>query len=129
MENSIIDLIIRIKNGYMSKRELVKSPYSKYKEELLKILEKIGYIDSYQIEEKNKIKQVLIKLSYPNGNPAITAVKILSRPGKREYIGYRQLKPVMGGLGRVIISSSAGIIDNFEAKKRRLGGELLFEIW
>lgn len=128
MENSIIDLIIRIKNGYLASKERIISPYSKFKEEILKKLKELNFIKNYQLD-KNHFNQITIELLYYNNQPAMKDVKIFSKPGRRYYISYKDLKPVMSGYGYSIISSPKGIISNIEAKTKKLGGELLFNIW
>ena len=128
MENSIIDLVIRIKNGYMAKKEIIESPHSKYKEAILKKLMNLKFIESYSVKGKIK-KNIIINLSYEEGNPAITDVKIFSKPGMRLYISYKNLKPVLSGFGYSVLSTSKGIMTNREAKKAKLGGELLFSFW
>ena len=80
MENSIIDLVIRIKNGYMAKKEPIESPHSKYKEAILKKLLSLKFIEGYTVEGEIK-KNIIINLSYEEGAPAITDVKIYSKPG------------------------------------------------
>ena len=102
MENSIIDLIIRIKNGYMARRETIKSPYSKYKETILKKLDSLKYIKEYQVEGELK-KTITITLIYEKGEPALTDVAIISRPGRRFYVSYRNLKSIMSGFGHSIL--------------------------
>ncbi|KKP51249.1 MAG: 30S ribosomal protein S8 [Candidatus Roizmanbacteria bacterium GW2011_GWA2_33_33] len=128
MENSIIDLVIRIKNGYMAKKEIIESPHSKYKEAILKKLMNLKFIESYSVKGKIK-KNIIINLSYEEGNPAITDVKIFSKPGMRLYISYKNLKPVLSGFGYSVLSTSKGIMTDREAKKAKLGGELLFSFW
>lgn len=128
MENSVIDLIIRIKNGYMAKRDSITSPYSKYKEAVLKKLKDLKLIESYEVDGKVK-KNITIKLAYEDDKPAISDVKVYSKPGMRLYTSYRQLKPVLSGFGYSIISSPKGIVTDREAKKLKLGGELLFSCW
>ncbi|TRZ52344.1 30S ribosomal protein S8 [bacterium] len=128
MENSIIDLIIRIKNGYMAKRETIESPYSKYKEAILKKLLSLKSIQGYKVEGKLK-KNITIELAYEDGKPAISDVKVYSKPGMRLYTSYRKLKPVLSGFGYSIISTPKGIVSDREAKKLKLGGELLFSFW
>lgn len=128
MENSIIDLIIRIKNGYLANKEKIISPYSKFKEEILKKLKELKFIKDYQFDENN-FNQITIELLYHDNQPAMKDVKIFSKPGARYYISYKDLKPVMSGYGFSIISSPKGIITNIEAKMKKLGGELLFNIW
>ncbi|MEK7495406.1 MAG: 30S ribosomal protein S8 [Patescibacteria group bacterium] len=128
MENSIIDLVIRIKNGYMARKEVITSPYSAYKEAILKKLFELKFIESYEVEGDVK-KNMVIKLKYEEGNPAITDVKIYSKPGMRLYISYKNLKPVLSGFGYSVLSTSKGIMTDKEAKKAKLGGELLFSFW
>jgi small subunit ribosomal protein S8 len=128
MENSIIDLIIRIKNGYMAKKETIESPCSKYKEAVLKKLMNLKFIKNYEIKGKIK-KTITINLAYEEDKPAISDVKIYSKPGMRLYISYKNLKPVLSGFGYSILSTSHGIMTDREAKKAKLGGELLFSFW
>ena len=128
MENSIIDLIIRIKNGYMAKKETIESPYSKYKEAVLKKLISLKFIKGYEVKGEIK-KSMTINLAYEEDKPAISDVKIYSKPGMRLYISYKNLKPVLSGFGYSILSTSKGIMTDREAKKAKLGGELLFSFW
>ena len=128
MENSIIDLIIRIKNGYMAKKETIESPYSKYKEAVLKKLISLKFIKGYEVKGEIK-KSMTINLAYEEDKPAISDVKIYSKPGMRLYISYKNLKPVLSGFGYSILSTSRGIMTDREAKKAKLGGELLFSFW
>ena len=91
MENSIIDLIIRIKNGYMAKKETIESPYSKYKEAVLKKLISLKFIKDYEVKGEIK-KSMTINLAYEEDKPAISDVKIYSKPGMRLYIFYKKYK-------------------------------------
>lgn len=128
MENSIIDLIIRIKNGYMAHNESIVSPHSKFKENLAKKLTDLKYIKGYKVNGETK-KTIDLDLQYVDGVPAVTDVEIFSKPGRRFYVSYNKLKPVMSGFGYSLISTSKGILTNKEAQKERVGGELLFNIW
>jgi small subunit ribosomal protein S8 len=128
MENSIIDLVIRIKNGYMARKAVIESPHSKYKVAVLKKLLDLKFIDGYSVEGEVK-KNILINLKYEEGKPAIEDVKIFSKPGMRLYISYKNLKPVLSGFGYSVLSTSKGIMTDREAKKAKLGGELLFSFW
>lgn len=128
MGNSVIDLIIRIKNGYMSKKEKIFSPHSSIREEILKKMIKLKFIKDYK-KEGEKVKKIIIDLRYEGVVPAVTDVKIYSRPGRRHYVSYRDLKPVLNGYGYSFLTTSKGILTDKEAKKEKLGGELLFSIW
>lgn len=128
MNDPIIDLIIRIKNAYMTKNESLVSPHSSYREAVVKKLKEIGYIGDYSVDG-DVIKTISIQLKYDKGMPAVTDVQIVSKPGKREYVSYNDLKSVMSGMGYSVLSTPKGIMTHKEAKKNKLGGELLFLIW
>lgn len=130
MENSVVDLIIRIKNGYLAGKEQISCNYSKFKEAVLKKLKELKYIKDYKVEEKEKNKKnITVDLLYIEKTPVLTDVKIFSKPGRRYYVSYKELKPVMNGYGSSIISTSKGILTDKEAIKYKIGGELLFNIW
>ena len=128
MNNGYIDLIIRIKNSYMARRESLQSPHSLFKVEILKKLKQLGFVADYQVEHELK-KVINIQLQYSNGQPALTDLKIFSKPVRRWYVTVHELKPVMSGMGYAILSTPKGVMTNIEAKKENLGGELLFTIW
>lgn len=128
MNDPVIDLIIRIKNAYMTKNDSLVSPHSSYREAVLKKLKEIGYIEDYSVAG-DVIKTISIQLKYDKGIPAVTDVQIVSKPGKREYVSYTDLKSVMSGMGYSILSTPKGIMTHKEARKSKLGGELLFLIW
>ena len=125
MNNSVIDLIIRIKNGYMARKESVEITYSKFNLEVLQKLEKLGYIRNF----KSKEGKIQVELIYIDRKPVITDIQIFSKPGRRFYVSYKDLKQIMGGLGYSLLSTSKGILSNKEARKIKVGGELLFSIW
>jgi len=128
MENSFIDLIIRIKNGYMSRKDTIISPFSNFKLAIVKKLKELKYIKDYKIIE-DKFKTISIDLKYDGKVPAITDVKIFSKGGKRVYVSFKELKPVVNNFGFSILSTPKGILTNKEARNQKTGGELLFNIW
>lgn len=125
---TVADLVIRIKNGYMSGKETIMAPYSKLNESILAKLKKLNYIQDYTVEGET-VKKITVTLKYEDGVSAFTDVKIFSTPGRRWYTTYHDVKPVLGGLGVAVISTSKGILTGNEAKKEKVGGELLFHIW
>jgi small subunit ribosomal protein S8 len=127
LTDPISDMLIRIKNGQMRRKEFVEIyPKSKMKIEILKILKKEGFIEDYEEKEKS----IIVKLRYfPDGTPLITDVKRISKPSRRVYVSYKELKPVMNGIGVAILSTSKGILTDKEARKLKVGGELLLEVW
>ncbi len=128
MENSFIDLIIRLKNGYLAKKETIDSPYSKLKENILKKLLDLKFIKSYQVIG-DKVKYFNIDLLYKDNIPAVNDVKVYSKLGRRYYVSYKNLKPVLSNYGVSILSTNKGILTNKEAQELKVGGELLFSIW
>jgi len=128
MEKSIIDMMIRIKNGYLARLSTVEMPYSNFSEAVLKKILDLKYIKSYSISEK-KFKSLIIELLYEDGNPRMTDIKIFSTQGRRWYISHKNIKRVLGGFGNSVISTSKGIKTDIEAKAEKIGGELLFNIW
>ncbi len=125
---TVADLVIRIKNGYMAERETIAVSYSKLNVSILEKLKQLNYIKEYTVEGET-VKTISATLKYDDGVPAFTDVKIFSTPGRRWYTTYQDIKPVLGGLGQAVISSSKGILTGREAKKEKVGGELLFHIW
>lgn len=125
-----IDMLTRIKNAQAVGKEKVKVPYSKMDEAIANILARHKFIHS--VEKKGRMpKRVLeIKLNYDkNGKGAINGVKFLSKPSRKLYAGYKNLRPVKQGYGIGILSTPKGIITNSEAVKQKVGGQLLFEVW
>ena len=125
---TVADFIIRIKNGYMAKRDDVTVIYSKLNESMLAKLKVLHYIEGYEMTGDVK-KNITINLRYDDEVPAITDVKIFSTPGRRWYTTYKDVRPVLGGMGTSLISTSKGVMTAAEVKKHKIGGELLFEIW
>ncbi|OGK28169.1 30S ribosomal protein S8 [Candidatus Roizmanbacteria bacterium RIFCSPHIGHO2_02_FULL_39_9] len=125
MNNTVIDLIIRVKNGYLSRKETIHVLFSKTNEEVLQKLKTLGFIKSFKKVERD----IIVELLYKEKMPSFTDVKIFSKPGRRYYVSYKELKPVLGGLGYSLLSTSKGIMTNKEARKQKTGGELLFELW
>ncbi|MBN2197820.1 30S ribosomal protein S8 [Candidatus Wolfebacteria bacterium] len=124
-----IDLLIKIKNAQAVNKENVKFPYSKINESILELLKKNNYIKN--VEKKGKgVKRILdIKLGYENKEGLIKDIKLISKPSRRLYIGYKDIRPVKHGYGLLVLSTPKGIMTNKEARKAKVGGEMLFQIW
>lgn len=121
----IADALIRIKNGYQVGKEEVVIRYSKLIFSLMKLLEKEDYIGSV----KQKDKQIVVVLKYPLRKPAMTDIKRVSKPSLRVYKGVKELPKVLNGLGIAIISTPKGIMTDREARKQKVGGEVLALVW
>ncbi len=127
--NSNLDLIIRVKNGYLAQRETIVAFYSRVNESIVKILKDEKFIKDFSIEDREGKKQVSIKLLYIDKSPALSEVNIFSKPGRRIYKKVKELKPVVNGMGIAILSTPKGLMTNKKAHKEKIGGEFLFELW
>ncbi len=124
------DLITRIKNAGAVGHESLSLPYSKLKAAVADVLERAGYIKYSEKKGKKTNKTLTIGLLYKkDGTPRITEAKRISKPGRRIYRGVKEIFPIRYGKGSIILSTSKGIMTGKDAKKAKLGGEALFEIW
>jgi small subunit ribosomal protein S8 len=130
MTDPIADLLTRIKNGLRVKKKQVTAPYSKIKVGILKILKEKNLIQGFKVQENGIKKNFIIYLKYDeDGEPFIEDLKRISKPGRRVYAGYKDLKPLRGGFAFRIISTSRGLMTDEEARKRKLGGEIICEVY
>jgi small subunit ribosomal protein S8 len=129
MTDPISDMNIRITNAQAVLHPTVSIPFSNFKYEIAKILEKEGFIN--KVEEKGKkIKRMIeITLKYDNKIPAISGLRRISKPGQRIYSEVKKIKKVKGGYGISIISTPKGLMTNKEARKKKIGGEIILEVW
>jgi len=121
----ISDMLTRIRNAHMALHKEVIIPASKMKKAILDIMVNEGYIEKYE-EDGRELK---VYLKYVKGRPAITDLKRISKPGRRIYVGVEEIPRVQNGLGICILSTSKGVLEGKEAKNKRVGGELLCQIW
>ncbi|MCK4781974.1 30S ribosomal protein S8 [Candidatus Parcubacteria bacterium] len=133
MVDPISDMLNRIKNAQKVAHPTVTVPFSKVKYEIAKILENQGLIkkiDKKKKRFKKRTKAVIeITLNYKNKIPVISEIKRVSKPGQRIYVGYKEIRLVRGGEGLIIISTPKGLMIGGEARKKKLGGEIICEIW
>ena len=127
--DTIGDMLTIIRNGYMTKKENVFVPHSKLKEEIANKLERLGFVDKVGVEKKDKLKIIKIKLKYENGDPVVNHIKRVSTPGLRVYRPKSSIKPVLGGMGVSLISTSKGIMTDRESVRLGVGGEVICEVW
>ncbi len=123
----IADLIVKIKNAQKVGHESVETPYSRMKFELLKILERENYLGKIEKKGSKPKEKIVVNLKYNDGTPAIQDLKRISKPGQRAYIQADKIRPVKQGYGLAVISTSRGLMTDKEARKQKLGGEVLFE--
>lgn len=130
MTDPIADMLSRIRNALMAKKKTVIVPASKMKLEIVKILKDEGFIEDYKyIDEKPQPKIEIILKYTDNKQSVITGIRRVSKPGRRVYLGYKFIPKVLDGLGISIVSTSQGIMTDHEARKRKIGGEVICEIW
>ena len=125
MNDPIADMLTRIRNGQGARKLSVSMPASKAKEAVAKVLQDEGYITGFANDGEGSTKQLTIELKYFEGVPVIETIQRSSRPGLRIYRGKEGLPKVMGGLGVAIVSTSAGVMSDRQARKRGIGGEVL----
>lgn len=123
------DLLNRIRNAQAVLKEQVSLPFSNLSHEIAKILEKQGFIKKVEKKGRTYKKVIEITLKYDDKIPAISGLKRVSRSGQRIYKGFKDIKPVKSGYGMLIISTSKGLMTDKEARKQKLGGEVMCEIW
>ena len=132
MTDPIADLLTRIRNAIMAGHKVVEAPASNLKKEIARILFEKGYILSYKVVEGETVQGVLkIALKYNSKSklPAIKEIQRASRPGLRKYTGVDEMPRVLNGLGIAIISTSKGLMTDKEAKKEKIGGEVLCYVY
>lgn len=129
MLRTIHNTVMSIKNGYTARRESIEVPYSQVVERIITLLVKEKYIKQYRFDSKKRKKCFVIDLLYHEGKPAVCEVKNISKPGRRIYMSIKDVKPVLGGMGCAILTTSKGIMTDKEAREQKIGGEVLFKIW
>ena len=126
----IADMLTRIRNANTALHPEVSMPSSKLKEEVAKILASEGFVDGYKVEDAKVGKELTVRLRYQNDRDRVlTGIRRVSRPGHRVYKGATDLERVRGGIGVAIVSTSDGLLTDREARRRKVGGEVLCEVW
>ncbi len=130
MTDPIADLLTRIRNANMARRDVVEIPASKIKKSIAEILKSEGFIRDVEYIEDNKQGVIRVFLKYgEDRNRVITGIKRISKPGLRKYAKADSLPKVLNGLGIAIISTSAGVITDKEARSKQVGGEVIAYVW
>jgi small subunit ribosomal protein S8 len=127
--DTIGDFLTIIRNGVQVSRPFVYSPYSRLKQQIAQILKDEGFIRDFAVETKDSVKEIKVFLKYVGGESVIHQIKRLSKPGRRAYASYKNIEPVIGGLGIAIITTSQGVMTDKIARQRALGGEVICTVW
>ena len=118
-----------IRNAIAVAKRTIEVPHSQLKEQIAHILKEEGFIVDYRIDGEDVHKQLVVVLKYKDSESVIHEIVRVSRPGRRAYCGYDEIKPVIGGLGVTILTSNHGVITNKQAKKLGIGGEIICTVW
>lgn len=129
LTDPISDMFVRIKNGLSNNEEGIVMPSSNLKLAILKVLKQEGYIDDFAPEENDHYKNVKIKFKYDNKKPTISTIKRISKPGLRIYTDYKHIPRPLQGFGLVILSTPYGLISGKEAQNKKVGGEVICEVY
>ena len=129
MTDPITDMLNQIRNAEAVQKPEVLITFSNFKNEIASILSKEDFVGEVKKQSKGKVKMLKIGLKYEGGIPAMEGAKRISKPGQRIYVKSNEIKSVRGGFGISIMSTPKGLMTNKDAKKSKLGGEVLLEVW
>jgi len=133
MTDPIADMLTRMRNALERQQPSVAMPHSKLKVSIADVLKNEGYIESYEVVETEKFPTLVIRLRYVGGRrdrrSVINGLKRVSTPGRRVYVGKREIPWVLSGLGVSILTTSRGVMTDQKARQLGLGGELLCKVW
>ena len=130
LSDPIGDMIARIKNAQLRNQKMIKLPSSKFKTKIAEVLKNEGFIIDYKIENKeSNTYDLLINLKYNSGSPVISTIERISKPGRRIFSSAQSLPKINNGLGIAIISTPKGVMTDIEARKQKLGGEIICKVF
>ncbi len=130
MTDPIADMLTRIRNGIQARHATVEMPTSKIKVAIAEVLKDEGYIKGYSVGGDGPSKTLKVELRYVGKNePVLSGLKRISKPGLRVYAGSDEIPRVFGGLGVAVLSTSRGVMSGGQARKQRIGGEVLCHVW
>ena len=129
LSDPIGDMIVRIKNAQLRNHKAVELPSSKFKISISEILKSEGYIIDYKINDDAKKPTLLINLKYHSGNPVISTIERISKPGRRIFSSAESLPKINNGLGIAIISTPKGVMTDLDARKQKVGGEIICKVF
>ena len=129
LTDPIADFLTRVRNGARAQQPEVLIPYSKVKAEIARVLKEEGYISDYSVDTSGAHPRIKVINKFVDRSSAIAGLRRVSRPGLRRYVGADEIPRVLGGMGLAILSTSRGVVSGREARKQKLGGELLAYVW
>ena len=126
----IADFLTRIRTALQADHDAAVMPHSTFKAELARILTEQGYVEGYSVEPARVGQTLRVTLKYTEQRkPVIAGMKRVSRPGRREYVNSREVPKVQGGMGTTIVSTSRGVMTGHDARREKVGGEVVAEVW
>ncbi len=129
MTDPIADMLTRIRNAQMASLSEVRIPFSRLKYEIARILEENKFVEKVERTGRGNRKSIKIYLKYTEGEPAISGIKRVSKPGHRVYLPVKKIKRVKEGFGIAIISTPKGLMTDKMARRNKTGGEIICEVW
>ena len=130
LSDPIADLLTRIRNASKASHPSVILPSSKFKASVVKVLAEEGYIDGYSVVDESPQALLRINLKYSAElEPAVSGLQRISKPGLRVYTSFGEIRQVLGGVGISVVSTSQGVMTGVQARRRRLGGEVICHVW
>ncbi len=133
VNDPIADMLTRIRNAIMARHAEVAIPHSKIKEEIARVLEEEGYIEGYTVDDAKPFRRIHVRLKYVGARrdrrAVISGLKRISKPGRRVYTGYQDIPWVLSGMGIAILTTPQGVMTGQQARRARVGGEILAYVW
>ena len=130
LSDPISDMLNRIRNASAAGLKTADIGHSRLKSEIASILKKEGFLREVSVEGAGRSRVLRVVLKYDaNQNPAIRGLRRVSKPGLRRYVGFDKIPQVLGGMGLSILSTPVGVLTDNEARQKRVGGELLCQVW
>jgi small subunit ribosomal protein S8 len=124
------DFLTRIRNGLIADHDEVEMPASTFKAELARILTEQGYVEDFAVEPARVGRLLRVRLKYTEDRkPVISGIERVSKPGRRRYVNADEVPKVLGGMGTAIVSTSRGVMTGHDARRERVGGELVARVW
>ncbi|MDQ2973117.1 MAG: 30S ribosomal protein S8 [bacterium] len=125
----IADMLTRIRNAIAVNKQEVRLPHSKVKESVATLLKKYNYLSDVNVDSSNAFKELVITINQADQNATVTEIERVSKPGRRVYLSSKDIPSVKQGRGIVIVSTSQGMMSGADARKKRLGGEVICKVY
>ena len=129
LNDPIGDMLARIKNSQLRNHKKVELPSSNFKVKIADVLKNEGYIIDYSVSSEDKKSKLEIKLKYNSGSPVISSIQRVSKPGRRIFSSAESLPKINNGLGIAIVSTPKGVMSDIDARKQKIGGEIICKVF